>query len=162
MNKTIIIVIIAVIIIGGYFVFAGKYNTSTPTSDPALPEVTEQKDALEANVPAQGETDIEETIVIDEPSVTEVLEITIIGTEFAFSPSSITAQAGQQVIINFKNQGNAPHDLVIEGLGVRTAIIGGKQTDTIEFIAPASGSYTFFCSVGSHRSIGMEGSLNIE
>lgn len=91
-----------------------------------------------------------------------IKEITVVGTEFAFSPSAITVQAGENVKLTFKNEGRAPHNLVIEGLGISTKIIGSGKTDTIEFISPDPGTYAVFCSVGSHRAEGMEGDLIAE
>lgn len=92
----------------------------------------------------------------------EVKEVTIVGTEYSFSPSSISVKAGDQVKIVFQNIGRAPHNLIIEDLGIGTKTIGGEQADIIEFIAPSTGIYTFFCSVGAHRAAGMEGSLKVE
>ncbi len=91
-----------------------------------------------------------------------VKEITVVGTEFAFSPSAISVQAGEKVELIFKNEGRASHNLVIEGLEVSTKTIGGGQTDTVEFTAPASGTFTFFCSIPGHRASGMGGDLKIE
>lgn len=99
------------------------------------------------------------------PAVTptgQVKEFSVSGTEYSFSPSSITVNAGDQVRITFKNNGRAIHNLIIEGLGVGTKTIGVGQADIVEFIAPASGTYTFFCSVSGHRAAGMEGSLKVE
>jgi nitrite reductase (NO-forming) len=66
------------------------------------------------------------------------------------------------VKIIFKNEGKAPHNLVIQGLGIGTRTIGVGQTDTIEFTAPSSGTYTFYCSVPGHRAAGMEGRLEVK
>lgn len=91
-----------------------------------------------------------------------VKELTVSGAEFSFDPASITVSAGESVRITFKNNGRAPHNLVIEGLGVSTKTIGGGQADTTEFIAPSAGTYAFICSVPGHRASGMEGSLIVE
>lgn len=159
MNKSIlIIIVILVIAVGGYFLFVGN-------SDENLEPASDLGAILE--VPAPGETDVEETVVnggVDgEPTEEEqtVQEITIVGTEFAFSPAAITVEEGQSVKITFENQGEFPHNLVIEELGITTATISGGQTDAIEFIAPSAGTYTTFCSVGTHRELGMEGNLDV-
>lgn len=147
MNKTILIIVIVLILgIGGYFLLRGGYQAPTQSPTPA-PGIT------------PGE--VEEMIVSPEGE-SELKEITIVGTEYAFSPSTITVKAGQQVKINFQNEGAINHNLVIEGLGVSARVIGGGRTDTIEFIASASGSYTIFCSVPGHRAAGMVGSLKVE
>lgn len=94
--------------------------------------------------------------------VSEIKEINVVGTEFSFNPASISVKPGERVKITFQNSGRTPHNLVIEGLDMATKTIGGGQTDVIGFIAPASGTYNFFCSIPGHRASGMEGSLKIE
>jgi plastocyanin len=137
MNKTLwIIVAILLVVFVGYFLMRGY---RAPTSTPTAPK--------EEVTPTPG---------------APVKEITVVGTEFSFNPSSITLSAGERVKIIFKNEGKAPHNLVIQGLGIGTRTIGGGQTDTIEFTAPSSGTYTFYCSVPGHRSAGMEGKLEVK
>lgn len=89
-------------------------------------------------------------------------EITVVSTDFAFNPSTMTVKADEKVKIIFQNKGSASHNLIINGLGVGTKTIGSGKTDTIEFTAPASGTYAFFCSVPGHRPAGMEGVLKVE
>ena len=142
MNKTILIIVAVIIIgIGGYFLLKGGNQAPAQSPTPA-PEI------------APGE--VEEKIVF------EIEEIIVKGSEFAFSPSTITVTVGEQVTINFQNEGSAIHNLVIEGLGVSSRTIGGDNSDIVEFIAPASGTYTVFCSVPGHRAAGMIGSLKVE
>jgi len=138
MNKTILIVIIVLaVIVGGYFLLRGGYRTPAPVTP-------------EAEIPAS------------EIPPTAVKEITVSGTEFSFSPSSIAVSAGERIKLTFQNNGGAPHNLVIEGLGAATRTIGSGKTDTIEFTVPASGTYAIFCSVSGHRAAGMTGSLKVE
>lgn len=137
MNKTIIIIlIVVVVIIGGYFLLKGSYRASAPTlgeeAEPATEEVFQAK------------------------------EITVSGTEYSFSSSSITVQAGDRVKIIFRNNGRIGHNFVIRNLDTSTETIGAGQTDAIEFTAPASGTYAFFCSVPGHQAAGMKGSLIVE
>ena len=150
-GKTIgIIVVVLVIIVGGYFLLRGDYQVPTPTSTPA-PTVTSEK--------TEEPTETQSTTQVPTSGATE---INVVGTEFNFNPASISVKAGEQVKITFKNNGRAPHNLILEGLGIETKTIGGGQTDVVEFIAPSSGTYTFFCSVSGHRAAGMEGSLKVE
>ena len=152
MNKTIlIIVIVLVIIVGGYFILKGRYQAPAELGAPTTGTSSDET----SGTPGPGEGD-------GAPAPTGVKEVNIAGTEFAFSPSAITVKAGEKVKLNFRNNGGAPHSLIIQGLGVGTKTIGGGQTDTVEFTALASGSYTFFCSVPGHKAAGMEGSLEVE
>lgn len=114
------------------------------------------------NYAMQNEDKIEITFEKEEGAAETIKEITIIGTEFSFSPSSITVKAGEKVKITFQNKGSASHNLVIEGLGVSAKTIGSGKEDIIEFTAPASGTYAIFCSIPGHKAAGMEGSLIIE
>lgn len=93
---------------------------------------------------------------------TGVKELTVIGEEYRFQPSSITLKKSERVKITFKNNGRTVHNLIIEELGIKTKTIGAAQADTIEFTAPVTGTFIFFCSVPGHRAAGMEGSLIVE
>lgn len=98
------------------------------------------------------------------PTVTEgeVREIMVEGDEYSFSPEMIELVAGETVKITFKNTGNLPHNLVITELGVSTKTIPGGAEDSVTVTADKTGMYTFFCSVGNHRQLGMEGKVEIK
>jgi len=87
--------------------------------------------------------------------------IVISGSNYEYSPASFTVQSGEEVTIRFDNE-NGTHDLVFEGLGVGTQVISGGQSETITFTAPEPGSYNYYCSVGNHRTLGMEGVMSVE
>lgn len=91
----------------------------------------------------------------------ELKEFTVEGSEFKFSPASISINKGDRVKVTFKNVGNAGHNFVIGDLGVSTRIISAGSTDTVEFTADKSGTFAFYCSVPGHRAGGMEGQISI-
>lgn len=92
-----------------------------------------------------------------------ITEIEVKGKEFSFSPSTISVKSGDKVRIVFRNEGTMTHDFVIEELRIRTKVIRPGETDTIEFTVPDDGStLTYYCSVGTHRILGMEGTFSIE
>ena len=137
MNKTILIIAgVLIVIVGGYFLLKGSYQAPTPTPTQTPPTT---------QAPAS-----------------QVTEISVSGTEFSFNPASISVKTGERVKITFQNNGRAPHNLILEGLDITTKTVGGGQTDIVEFTAPSSGTYTFFCSVPGHRATGMEGNLRVE
>lgn len=92
----------------------------------------------------------------------EVREITVEGDEYSFSPESLSVTAEERISLTFKNMGNFPHNFTIDELGVATKTIAGGETNTVEFTAQTSGTFTFYCSVGGHRELGMEGDLEVE
>ena len=91
-----------------------------------------------------------------------VKEIQIVGNEYTFTPSSISVGKGEKVALTFRNTGRLPHNLTIKELGIATKTIGQGESDTVEFTASEVGILTFYCSVGNHRSLGMEGSLEVK
>lgn len=97
------------------------------------------------------------------PLSNNVVSYTIDAKNFEFSLSSISASAGNTVRITLTNSGGN-HDFVISEIsGANTGVISQGEQVTIEFQIPNNpqGSYYYFCSVGNHRALGMEGTLVI-
>ncbi len=124
-----------------------------------------QQEAEPSQTPAAEETtsDSGETPESDSSSETTqaVKEFTIVGTEFGFSPSGLMVTEGETVKITFKNEGSYEHNIVFDDLDFATKTISSGETDVLEFTAPAAGTYTFYCSVGSHADAGMKGTLTV-
>lgn len=103
------------------------------------------------------------TTAVPSPAQSSVArEITVTGSEYSFSPSSISVQAGERVKITFKNDGRLSHNLTINELGFATDTISGGRTTSAELTATQSGTFIMFCSVGGHRSLGMEGKAEVK
>ena len=81
-----------------------------------------------------------------------------------FEPAALTAKAGKVTITMTNPDGNnLPHDVALEGSGVNETgevVQPGGTSEVTATLKP--GKYTFFCSVGSHRQNGMEGTLTVE
>lgn len=90
-----------------------------------------------------------------------VKEFTVVGKNFAFEPSLMTAKKGDKVRITFKNE-NGYHDFVIDEFGVATKQTQAPTIEVIEFTANKTGTFEYYCSVGSHRTMGMKGTLKVE
>ncbi len=90
-----------------------------------------------------------------------VKEFTVTGENFSFIPSVMTVKKGDKVKINFKNQ-NGMHNLIIDEFAVNTGIIKSGEEKSVEFTADKTGSFQYYCSVGSHRAMGMWGTLKVE
>lgn len=139
MNKNLLIgigVFVALAVVVFYFVRSPKLNYS-PTQSAAQP--------VASSAPSGP-----------------VKEISVSAKEFAYTPASINVNKGETVKITFTNDGTTSHNLSIEGLNVSTATIGPGQSDSITFTPTASGSFKYFCSVDSHRSMGLEGTLVVQ
>ncbi len=81
----------------------------------------------------------------------------------AYDETEVSAEAGSDTV-TFENGSGIPHDVVIEdGDGNEVAAtdeITSGSTETTADLEP--GTYTFYCSVDSHRDQGMEGTLTVE
>jgi len=82
------------------------------------------------------------------------------GGMFYFSPKEISVNKGDKVKIVFKNV-EGVHDWVVDEFNARTKIIKTGETDEVEFIADKTGSFEYYCSVGTHRQQGMVGVLKV-
>lgn len=74
----------------------------------------------------------------------------------------LSVRPGDVVRITVINGEDIEHDLVIDELGVHSEHLSTEGAeDEVEFIAPAQGSFYYFCSVPGHRDRGMEGTLEV-
>lgn len=134
-------VLIAVLAAGFFLTRKPKTTTTTTT------------------MPVPGATNVEEKKVTQE---SEVRETAVSGKEYSYTPASITVKKGEKVKIVFTNNGNLPHNLVIDELGVSTKTVAPGKSDTIEFTAEGDANLTFYCSIGTHRAQGMEGTIEVK
>lgn len=153
--------VILAIILGGIFYLISQNADDQDGTTVPIPTVTPAVTPI-TTVPA---TDVTPTPESDEDVLgNERIEIDMSGSNFAFSPSQIIVPRGSTVVINFTNDDtdDMEHDVVIDGLGVATSILDPGQSETIEFVVDEPGTYTYYCSVGSHRAMGMVGTLIVE
>ena len=91
-------------------------------------------------------------------------EIAISASEgISYDETEVSAAAGSDTI-TFENGSGIPHDVVVEDEGgnevASTDVIpSGSAEATADLEA---GTYTFYCSVDSHRDQGMEGTLTVK
>ena len=146
MKKPIIILIILGLLAGGGALAWREINKlcCTPPGDTS-------------GTPAPGETTTPETGVGE-----GITEATVEGSEYSFSPKTITVKKGATVKLTFKNIGNAIHTWTIDGLNADTGSILPGSSKTIEFDAATAGTYEIYCAVAGHKESGMVGTLVVE
>jgi glucose/arabinose dehydrogenase/plastocyanin len=94
----------------------------------------------------------------------EVVEITVgtdTGAANEFVPAEVSVPAGATVRLTFVNQSDSvPHNLTFgDPINAATAVtVQPGASETIEFVAPEAGEYTFVCTLHP----GMEGVLVVE
>lgn len=139
----------AILLVGFYFVsIVGKKplprnNNDFPSPTPTT-SVTNEKTASSSS------------------ESSNLKKIEVVGTEFAYSPSTLNFSTGDTVELTFKNEGTVSHNLTIQDLGLTTKTIAPGTSDTIEFTVEKTGTYDFFCTVDSHEALGMKGTIVVD
>ena len=110
-----------------------------------------------SGTPAPGETGIPETGVGE-----GVTEETVEGSEYSFSPKTITVKEGATVKLTFRNVGNTIHTWTIDELNASTGSVAPGAEKTVEFDAVGAGTYEIYCSVSGHKESGMVGTLKVD
>lgn len=108
-------------------------------------------------------------LVTPEPTPTATSTVTTVATttekvftvtagNFAFSPATLSVNRGDVVRIIFVNN-EGFHDWVLDEFAARTPQLDAGQRAEVSFVADRTGSFEYYCSVGTHRSMGMVGKL---
>lgn len=82
---------------------------------------------------------------------------------YTLRPSTYQAHKGDQVLVTLKGAvGNAGrHALLIDEFGIKLENVGPNEFKNATFSATKAGSFKYYCNVGNHRQLGMEGTLTI-
>lgn len=130
--------------------------TTTTTPAAATPTSTQVAPIADVVAPAATTTPVADPATDPGP---EPLSITMTSGNFFFDPATITASPGQKVSISFTDN-EGVHTFVIDELGVKKSITTGT---VITFTVPSTpGSYAYYCDIGAHRKLGMEGVLIVK
>ena len=96
--------------------------------------------------------------VIDAPN--EIV-IDMTGINYEYDIKEIRVKKGDVVTINFtSNEGF--HDWVVDEFGAATKRVNEGGSTSVTFTADKVGTFQYYCSVGSHRQLGMVGYLIVE
>ncbi len=147
MQNTLIGIVVVLIALGaGYYYFMGGTEVETMDAEMASEGDAMSGDAMQgANA---GDVD------------NNVVEFAVSGENFMFAPADLTVKKGQTVKITFTSASGF-HDLVIDEFNVRTKQMQDGGVETVEFVADKTGTFEYYCSVGSHRQMGMVGTLTV-
>lgn len=145
MKKIIVLVIIIVAII--LFWSYGR-NTTPPTPETPTTEgtITTPPAPVSATSTATAGT---------------AKEFTVLGSNYSFTPNTLEVKQGDTVKITFKNS-DGFHNFTIDELAVATKQIKSGQSEIVEFVADKTGTFEYYCSVGTHRAMGMKGTLTVK
>ena len=85
----------------------------------------------------------------------------VVEREFEIHLTHAKVAAGA-VSLSLKNAGEDDHDLAVEASGttITSQFLGPGTTATLDLVLPR-GTYTLFCSLADHRTLGMETTLAV-
>src|SRR5690349_7947018 len=129
-GKIIALIAVAVVIFGGWYMFRQSGTDVVP---------------VPKNV-----TVVRPNPAAPEPSVnaSKFRDFNISAGSYFFKPNSMTVNKGDTVRITVVNSGGY-HDFVIDEFNTRTNRLQAGETETITFVANKSGTFEYYCSVGS-------------
>lgn len=142
--KNILIVLVVLVVLGGGYVLMTSKN----------------KLSVENAVPVSGETGVMEKVVTTDAAAAK--EFAVDGFEFGYNLKTITVKKGDTVKITLTSSGKMPHDWVVDEFNARTKRIKAGESDVVTFVADKMGTFEYYCSVGQHRANGMVGKLIVE
>lgn len=146
MNPLIMILVVAVVAIGGIMIFNRMKNASMTKEDQTatIPQATD--------VPASDMKDGTDKTA---------QEITIEAGAYYFKPAEIRIKKGSNVRITVKGV-DMMHNFTIDELGIATPNVKAGESTTIEFTATKAGTFQYYCSMPGHRAKGQVGTLIVE
>jgi len=122
-----------------------------------------------------GCSDLNEEIIIQNNEIVDSVEAAsdsttrifiITGENFRFKMEgednpTLRVKEGDKIRIEFSSASGF-HDFRIDEFGVATKQLKAGESEVIEFISDKSGSFEYYCSIGSHKQQGMKGKLIVE
>ena len=136
-------------------------DSEVPEDDSDTEEESEQVEETEE----ETDTTEEETEETSE-SEDEVRQVEITGfSDNSYDTEEVEVEQGETVEFVYNHDGGQ-HDLALEdGDGERvdgTSVLSASgESDSFTYTFEEDGDYEFYCSVGSHRGQGMEGSITV-
>ncbi len=95
-------------------------------------------------------------------ALTETLDVTL--TDFAIDPANPRVPKPGAVEIRATNRGEADHTLEVEGPKgeqVLKPTLGPGESGAVRVALDEPGRYEWYCPIGNHRDLGMEGEIRV-
>lgn len=141
--------IVAIIVIGGGILLLN--NKSSKNTQTTVQSTSPAVQGAKTTIVASPSSAMKET----------TKAFTVTGANFSFDPKEITVKKGDIVKITFKNT-EGFHDWNLDEFNAHSKKVKANEEDTITFTADKTGTFEYYCSVGSHRAMGMKGNLIVQ
>lgn len=163
-------VLVGIVLVAGFvFLMKGQTNSESASNNQQISDI--QPTSSDQPSAVAGASTSDTSVTGDNPSPTDqpsssdstatVKSFTIEGANFKFNPNQITVNKGDTVRITFKNT-EGTHNFIIDDFNVKSKLLKTGEEDTVSFVADKTGSFDYYCSVGNHRAMGMQGTLVVQ
>ncbi len=88
----------------------------------------------------------------------EPVEVTIVGSDFSFTPNSLEVPLNRPIHFTFENKGQMAHDIEIVGTSLVLHAAKGASSKG-EYTFTSAGPYKMVCTIPGHKEYGMDGVL---
>lgn len=157
-------VVILLLIGGGILVMTSNKAKNTTPSEKNQQQILEPTtpEAMTDTAPTAGDRMMDSGMTGSNSAMQgNAIAVTIDASNFAFSKKEIRVKKGDTVKIILNNT-QGMHDFVIDEFSVKTPVLSLGKTADVTFTANQAGTFEYYCSVGSHRQMGMVGKLIVE
>jgi plastocyanin len=163
MNKVLILIGVAVILVVGYVLLTGNTEEQPASSDATPTENVDNSPATTETEEISDAGDMEPVTDAETAPVADATErvFTLDSFSYGYSETELRVNQGDTVTINLTNSGGF-HDWVVDEFGAATEKISAGDTTSVTFVADQAGTFEYYCSVGNHRAQGMVGTLIVE
>ncbi len=147
----------------GLLLLTTEGQTGTALADNAAPpaaETTEAAEHVHASAPGPVVEYTLRTAMGADPAISFV---GVGGAIDGVTNPDLHAAVGDTVRLTIVNGHAMLHDLTIDAFDVYSGeLLQAEQSVTVEFVATQPGSFTYYCSVPGHKTLGMQGFLLVE
>ena len=146
-SALLILVVVLLLVFGGREFFSGAPGSVSP----------DVNQVVSPTPPSPVNASLSASVSVEAP----IKDFVFTASNYKFSLSEIRVKKGDRVKIVLQNT-EGMHDLRIDEFSVETRRLQAGEEQMVEFIADKAGRFEYYCSVGSHRLMGMKGTLIVE
>jgi len=169
MNAIYTIIIIAILVLGGWFLFGDSLAQDSDVIEEGTEEVMEEKMEKSDDAMMKDDTVMEGSehdSSMEGAEGGDVMESSAVsfhlsGSNFKFDTTEIRVKEGDTVTVNFEAS-EGFHDWVVDEFDAATEQVRPGTPTSVTFVASKKGEFEYYCSVGDHRAKGMVGKLIVE